>query len=130
MTYWLFWGSDGVLSCMNDHSEFSSVPVSEEQLVPWPRVAAITAMVAFSLPVFITGLEVYHGMTATGAMIALIVGSIIITIIGAIMGSIGAKTRLSSYLLVRIAFGDKGAGFVNMAFAVSLLGWFLSLIHI
>jgi len=109
---------------MNDHSEFSSNPVSEDQLVPWPRVAAITAMVAFSLPVFITGLEIYQGMTAIGAMIALIVGSVIITIIGAIMGSIGAKTRLSSYLLVRIAFGDKGAGFVNMAFAISLLGWF------
>lgn len=40
------------------------------------------------------------------------------------MGAIGSKTRMSSYLLVRIAFGDIGAAFVNIAFAISLLGWF------
>ena len=40
------------------------------------------------------------------------------------MGAIGAKGRMSSYLLVRIAFGDKGASLVNIAFAISLLGWF------
>ena len=44
--------------------------------------------------------------------------------IGGIMGAIGAKSRMSSYLLVRIAFGDKGASLVNIAFAISLLGWF------
>jgi cytosine permease len=40
------------------------------------------------------------------------------------MGAIGARTRLSSYLLVRIAFGNTGAGLVNLAFAMSLIGWF------
>ena len=47
-----------------------------------------------------------------------------LTIIGCITGSIGARTRLSSYMLVRIAFGDRGASLVNLAFALSLLGWF------
>jgi len=109
---------------MEDGSEFSAVAITDDKLVAWPRVAAVAAMVAFSLPTFITGLEVSHGLSAIDAFWALLWGSVIILVIGAIMGSIGAESRMSSYLLVRIAFGDKGASLVNIAFAISLLGWF------
>lgn len=99
-------------------------PISMDKLVAWPRVAAISAMVAFSLPTFISGIEIYQALSVTDTILALLIGSIILTVIGAIMGGIGAKTRMSSYLLVRVAFGDKGAGVVNLAFALSLIGWF------
>ncbi len=105
-------------------SEFAAVAIGDDKLVAWPRVAAVAAMVAFSLPTFITGLEVSEGLTPVNAVLALLFGSVIILFIGAIMGVVGAKSRLSSYLLVRIAFGDKGASVVNIAFAISLLGWF------
>lgn len=109
---------------MDSGNEFSVGKTQEHQLVAWPRVAAIAAMVSFSLPTFVTGLEIAHGMSARNALIAIFWGSLIITIVGSVMGAVGAKSRLSSYLLVRIAFGDKGAGIVNIAFAISLLGWF------
>jgi cytosine permease len=105
-------------------NEFSATKITDTQVVPWPRVAAVGAMVAFSLPSFITGLEVYVSLSPVQALLALLIGSLIIFAIGGVMGAIGAKTRLSSYLLVRIAFGDKGASVVNIAFAISLLGWF------
>ena len=109
---------------MAHESEFSAAPVTDDQLVAWPRVASIAVMVAFALPVFVAGLEMYHALTVADFLTALVVGSAILTVIGATMGSIGARTRLSSYLLVRIAFGDRGAAFVNLAFAISLIGWF------
>ncbi|WP_262694379.1 purine-cytosine permease family protein [Kordiimonas aquimaris] len=109
---------------MTDSSEFSVAPITDDQLVAWPRVAAIAVMVAFALPVFVAGLEIYQGLSFVDTMLALLIGSVVLTVIGAVMGSIGARTRLSSYLLVRIAFGDRGAAVVNMAFAVSLVGWF------
>lgn len=109
---------------MDDNSEFAVVAIKDSQIVPWPRVAAVAAMVAFSLPTFVTGLEVGAGLNAANTAWALLWGSVIIVIIGAVMGVIGAKSRMSSYLLVRIAFGDLGAAFVNIAFAISLLGWF------
>ncbi len=109
---------------MDENSEFAAVTISDSQLVPWPRVAAVGAMVAFSLPTFVTGLEVGAGLSPMNTVWALLWGSVIIVIIGAVMGVIGAKTRMSSYLLVRVAFGDHGASFVNIAFAISLLGWF------
>lgn len=107
-----------------DMNEFAAVAITDDKFVTWPRVAAVAAMVAFSLPTFITGLEVSQGLSAMNAAWALLWGSVIILFIGAIMGTIGAKGRMSSYLLVRIAFGDKGASLVNIAFAISLLGWF------
>lgn len=109
---------------MDGKNEFAVETVSEDNLVSWPRVAAVAAMVSFSLPTFITGLEVAHGLPSTSALTAFVAGSLIIVVIGSIMGAIGAKTRMSSYLLVRIAFGDTGARVVNLAFAISLLGWF------
>ncbi len=105
-------------------SEFAAIAIPDDKLVVWPRVAAVSAMVAFSLPTFITGLEVSQALNPMGTIWALLFGSVIIFIIGAVMGAIGTRTRMSSYLLVRIAFGDMGAGLVNIAFAVSLLGWF------
>jgi len=109
---------------MEDGSEFSAVPIREDQLVAWPRVAAISAMVGFSLLTFITGLEVFKGLSPADALWALFWGSIIVVFTGAITGFIGAADRMSSYLLVRVAFGDKGAAIVNIAFAISLMGWF------
>ena len=109
---------------MEDGSEFSAVPIRDDQLVAWPRVAAIAAMVGFSLPTFLTGLEVFAGLSPVDAIWALFWGSLIVTLVGCVTGYIGAADRMSSYLLVRVAFGDKGAAFVNMAFAISLMGWF------
>ncbi len=109
---------------MEDGSEFSAVPIKEQQLVAWPRVAAVSAMVGFSLPTFLTGIEIFSGLSSANAMLALLIGSLIVVIIGSIMGYIGAADRMSSYLLVRVAFGDKGAAWVNIAFAISLMGWF------
>jgi len=123
MPYVLCLGDEG--EYMSDEmNEFAAVAIMDDKLVAWPRVAAVAAMVAFSLPTFITGLEVSQGLSPVNATWALIWGSVIILIIGAIMGTIGARGRMSSYLLVRIAFGDKGASLVNIAFAISLLGWF------
>jgi len=109
---------------MEDGSEFSAVPIRDDQLVAWPRVAAIAAMVGFALPTFLTGLEVFAGLSPVDAMWALFWGSLIVTLVGCVTGYIGASDRMSSYLLVRVAFGDKGAAFVNIAFAVSLMGWY------
>jgi cytosine permease len=55
---------------------------------------------------------------------AILGGALVIFLIGWLMGSIGARTGFNSYLLVRLAFGDAGARIVNLAFSISLLGWF------
>ncbi|GAB3278482.1 cytosine permease [Parahaliea aestuarii] len=105
-------------------NEYATEPVPDSSTVGWLRVAMISAMVAFSLPTFLTGLEVAAVYSAADTAIILLTGTAILTLLGCITGGIGAATRLSSYMLNRIAFGEYGAALVNIAFAISLLGWF------
>ena len=105
-------------------SEFATEPVPDDRAEPWPKVAVISAMVAFSLPTFVTGIEVATAVDSSTAIAAILCGNLLLFVIGALCGAIGARTRLSSYMLTRIAFGTRGAALVNLAFAVSLLGWF------
>lgn len=104
--------------------EFATEPVPAERAVPWYRVGFVATMVAFSLPTFITGIEVFRATDGRTALLAILLGNLLLSLIGATSGAIGARTRLSSYMLARIAFGVRGAALVNLAFALSLLGWF------
>ena len=104
--------------------EFATEPVPPDHRVGWIRVGLISAMVAFSLPTFLTGAEVFLAIDNASGMAAVLAGCALLTLIGSIAGLIGTRTHLSSYMLARIAFGTRGAAIVNIAFAISLLGWF------
>ena len=108
---------------MDDH-EFSTQPVPNERQVVWWRVGIVSAMVSFSLPTFLTGAEVFLAMDNREAIWAVVLGCAILAALAALCGVIGTRTHLSSYMLTRVAFGHRGAAVANLAFAVSLLGWF------
>ena len=107
-----------------ESEEFATEPVPAEHRVGWVRVGLISAMVAFSLPTFVTGAEVFLATDNSRAVSSILIGCGMLTLIASICGSIGTRTHLSSYMLARVAFGTKGAALVNIAFAISLLGWF------
>lgn len=107
-----------------ESQEFATEPVPLERTVGWLRVGLISAMVSFSLPTFVTGAEVFLAADNSRALYSVLIGCSLLAVIGAIAGSIGSRTRLSSYMLARVAFGTRGAALVNVAFAISLLGWF------
>ena len=104
--------------------EYATEPVPDASTVAWFRVALVASMIPFSLPTFLTGLEVSAVSSPQRTVNILLAGALILTVIGSITAGIGASTRLSSYMLNRVAFGTRGAALVNMAFAISLLGWF------
>ena len=112
------------MSSLPEHDEFSTHAVPTDARVASFRVAAVASMVSFSLPTFIAGIEVSSGVGSGLTLAVILGGALVIFLIGWLMGSIGARTGFSSYLLVRLAFGDAGARVVNLAFSISLLGWF------
>ena len=112
------------MSSFSKHDEFSTHAVPTDARVASFRVAAVASMVSFSLPTFIAGIEVSSGVGPDLTVAAILGGALVIFLIGWLMGSIGARTGFNSYLLVRLAFGDAGARVVNLAFSISLLGWF------
>ena len=109
---------------MSEKNEFAPSEIDAEQRVSWLRITAVFSVITFSVPTFMLGLEVFSDLSPTDTLLSLIFGLGIITVIGCLIGNIGASSHLNSYLLTRIAFGDKGAAIVNLGFMISLLGWF------
>ncbi|WP_298303693.1 cytosine permease [uncultured Erythrobacter sp.] len=105
-------------------NEYQTEPVPDHASIVWWRIALMNAIFSISLPIFLGGLELVAVTSASTFVWGTIVGGVFLTCLAAPMAVIGTKTRLSSYMLARIAFGVQSSNLLNFAFAISLLGWF------
>ena len=77
------------------------------------------------LPVLMLGAQLGFGMTFWESFWAVFFGSVILQVIGWLVGRIGSKEGLSTSLLARWSgFGSKGSSLIGIVLAVSLFGWF------
>ncbi len=104
--------------------EYPLTPVPQSNHRTWWSVAAISSLVSLSLPTFLTGIEVGRSMVWADAVMAIYLGSIILAAIGGIAATLGVRYRLTSYALIHLSFGGNAARLVNLAFGLSLVGWF------
>lgn len=107
-----------------ESDEFSTTPVPLDRSIPWWKIAFSNVMFSVSLPSLITGLDLAHAAPQRVFLAGVMVGSLILTFIAILTSIVGARTRLSSYMLARIAFGIQGSTVLNLAFGLSLIGWF------
>ncbi len=107
-----------------DSDEFLTSPVPSERSIPWWKIAVTNVLFSICLPTLIMGLDLGLAAPRRQFFWGIIVGSLILTVIGVLTAVLGCRTRLSSYMLARIAFGTVGSTVLNLAFALSLLGWF------
>jgi len=104
----------------------AAASTSSTTVVPWFRVALLFVASSFSLPTFVTGIDIYqNSVNKKNAMAAVIAGNTLLALAFALCGMVGARTRLHSYHLARRAFGRQGAAVFNLVFAISLLGWYM-----
>jgi len=107
-----------------ESEEFSTTRVPADRSIPWWKIALINMLFSVSLPGLIEGLDLAHAAPRGVFVSGIAVGSLILTFIGALTSVVGSRTRLSSYMLARIAFGTYGSTVLNLSFALSLIGWF------
>ena len=74
--------------------------------------------------IFIVAAQIGGSLGYGKAALAFATGSMILGIMGALTSYVGARTRLSTYLLTENAFGQSGAKIANAAVALSLIGWY------
>lgn len=107
-----------------ESDEFSTSPVPMDRSIPWWKIAVSNVLFSVCLPTLITGLDLAQAAPRSTFLWGVVVGSVILTFIGMLTSVVGARTRLSSYMLARIAFGTHGSTLLNLTFALSLIGWF------
>jgi cytosine permease len=104
--------------------EYQNEPVPDHACLPWWRIGLTNAVFSLSLPTFVSGIELMKAAPVSTVISATLAAGLFLTLLASAMSVIGTNTRLSSYMLARIAFGDRAAILLNLAFALSLLGWF------
>ena len=102
----------------------SRVPVDEAEAVSGFQVGIVLIGIAITLPLMYSAGELVQGIGLSKAIIATLTGALILSLMSVPAAIVGAKTRLSSYMIIEHTFGYAGAKFVNFWFAIFLLGWY------
>ena len=77
------------------------------------------------LPVLMLGAQLGFSLTFWESFWAVFFGSVILQVVGWLIGRIGAVESLSTSLLARWSgFGSKGSSLIGLVIAISLFGWF------
>ncbi|MCH8060112.1 MAG: cytosine permease [Proteobacteria bacterium] len=104
--------------------DYAIEPVPSHIRVNGYRIALINCGLALSLSGLILGVELGASLGLTASTVAFVIGGVVLALIAAITGYIGVKVRLSSYMIIRYAFGARGSDLVNLCMAISMFGWF------
>lgn len=98
------------------------VPV--EQQKGFLSVAFVAAGYCICMSGLYTGAAIAFGMDFKTAVIAVIIGNVILSIYGGLVGAAGAKEGVASAMLARHSFGRQGSKLVGILLAVVMLGWY------
>jgi cytosine permease len=105
--------------------DFSLTPVPEKKRKHWLSIGVVWVGVAIVMSALLRGMMVGMGLgRLSHVLLAFLLGEVILIIMMALSGYIGARTGLSTPLVARTAFGNIGSAIISLSIALSLVGWF------
>lgn len=107
-----------------DHDASSRTPVDESETVSGLQIGVVLIGISITLPLMYSAGELARGIGLAKAIVATLTGALILSLMSIPAAIVGAKTRLSSYMIIEHTFGYAGAKFVNFWFGIFLLGWY------
>jgi cytosine permease len=110
--------------------DYGTKPVPKEKTRNWFEMGIVIWGISVCIPAFMLG-GIAASMTKLGlAILAILLGSVILTVISLATGNIGAHTRLSTAMSSKFAYGRQGnilmSVFSQMDRWISLSGFQLS----
>eukprot|EP00435_Cladocopium_sp_Y103_P023435 s3853_g5.t1 len=110
----LQWGSDFALGRVPRSMRYSWVSMAVEQVAQGGCIAVV-----------VIGAQLGHKMTETNAILAVIIGNLILAVICIAVGMIGCREGMTTAMIARwTGFGVIGTAILSAAIAGSLVGWF------
>lgn len=105
--------------------DYALVRVPQEARYGWGVVALQRFGQVSALSQFLLGAAIGFGMSFWNAVLALVLGSVILEVVAILTGIIGQREGLSTSVLARwTGFGKYGASLIALLIALSLIGWF------
>ncbi|WP_255472913.1 cytosine permease [Planomicrobium sp. CPCC 101079] len=108
----------------NNHQDYVDQPVPAGSRRPWWEITFVTSGFCLAVSGMFAGAALSLGMPLRDVIITILIGNLILTLYGGLMGSIGAKTGVSTSMLATKTFGKLGATVISLIWAITLIGWF------
>jgi len=105
-------------------SASSRTPVPASEAVSGFKIGIVIIGITVTLPLLYSAGELAQGIGFSRALIAVVVGALILSLMSVPAAIVGVRTRLSSYMIIEHTFGFIGAKFINFWFGIFLLGWY------
>lgn len=83
--------------------------VPEEHTVSGWHIALILVGIVITIPAFLTGAELGLALGVKGISVAIPVGALTLCLIGCLTATVAVQSRLTTYMIIRRAFGFSGA---------------------
>jgi len=107
----------------HDDYSLTRVPLEGKQAV-W-KITMIRLGGLSCLPMLMLGAILGYSMSFKNAILAVILGSVILQVVGWAIGAIAAREGLSTSLITRwTGFGKFGSALIGLIFAITNFGWF------
>ena len=104
--------------------DFAATKVPQNKTVSGLRLAMISGVMVLGLPVLVGGIQIGGAIGVARSAKVFLNGGLILAVVGTVIGIIGVKNRLSSYMLNKFVFGARVSTFLNVVMAVSVLCWY------
>ncbi|MGL5948933.1 MAG: cytosine permease [Aeromonas sp.] len=109
---------------MSQDNEFCLGPVPQHaRKSPFALLVVMLGLTFFSASMW-TGGTLGTGLRLNDFFLAVLLGNLLLGVYTAALGYIGASTGLSTHLLARYAFGEKGSWLPSLLLSGTQIGWF------
>lgn len=88
------------------------------------NVALVAAGFCICMSGLFTGASMAMGLDLKSALLASVIGNIILSVYGGLIGMAGAREGVATPMLARHSFGFNGSKIVSLVLALSMGGWF------
>ena len=104
--------------------DFSLGHVAQSHKKPfWPMLVVMLGFTFFSASMW-SGGTLGTGLTAWNFIIAVLAGNLILGVYTGLLAYIAGRTGLSTHLLTRYSFGEKGSYLPSFLLSITQVGWF------
>ena len=104
--------------------DYEREPVPGQLGRTWLEMGLVWIGIGMCLAALMLGGVVGNGLNLKLAVGAILLGSIVLTVVSALCSVVGADTRLSTAMIGRFAFGDVGVYVAAFILALGCYGWF------
>jgi cytosine permease len=109
---------------MSNNQDYALAAVPDQQTVSGVQIALVKIGIIIALPAFISGAEIGFALGFERGIASIALGGLILAFIAAATGAVGARSRLSTAMITRFAFGSFGGRMISLVLVCTQLGWF------